>query len=100
MASASASREVEAFKKTYDAFLANSQLCRQVLDEQPSADQTLDDLRMNAGFYLKQVRVTHETLGAAARNLKPSEEVLLAPMLAEARRHRMQLLQLVEQWEA
>ena len=44
--------------------------------------------------------MTHETLGAAARNLKPSEEVLLAPMLAEARRHRMQLLQLVEQWEA
>merc|ERR1719359_2613020 len=89
----------EAFGKTYDAFIANAQLCRQVLDEQPSQDQTVEDLRINAGFYLKQVRVTYDALQKAAKGMPPAQEVLLAPKLTEAQRHRQRLEQLLQSWE-
>jgi RNA polymerase sigma factor (sigma-70 family) len=86
-------------KRAYEVFLANSQLCRQVLDKKPSADQTLLDIHFEACLKLTELRDACRALETSMQSCEPDERPRFAWLLKGANHNIRDLIEVFETWE-
>jgi RNA polymerase primary sigma factor len=95
----SRSASMENVTRAYESFLANSQLCRQVLDKEPSQEQTLLDIHVAACINLNKLRDAYRGLAATIPTCEPHERFPSEQFLAGARHCLEDLYELFQSWE-
>jgi RNA polymerase primary sigma factor len=90
---------METVTHAYESLLANAQLCRQVLDKEPSQDQTLLDIHVAACINLNKLRDAYRGLASTISTCKPDERFRSEELLAGARHCLKDLFEVFQTWE-
>jgi RNA polymerase sigma factor (sigma-70 family) len=82
-----------------EVFLANSQLCRQILDKEPDAKQSLLDIHFEACLKLKELRDACRALATSMPNGEPEQSPHVEWLLQGANDQLSELIVVFEAWE-
>jgi RNA polymerase nonessential primary-like sigma factor len=90
---------IDDVKRAYQVFLANSQLCRQVLDKDPNEDETLLDIHFEACLKLAELRDACRALATSMQTCRPEQKPQLEWLLKGANHNLEQLIEVFQTWE-
>jgi RNA polymerase primary sigma factor len=86
-------------KRAYEVLLANVQLCRQILDEEPTADKSLLDIHFDACSKLKELRDGCQEFESAMPTFEPDQRPHAKWLQTGAKHSLRMLIEVFQTWE-